>query len=46
MIYYRTAGNVGGVGDADNGGPFTAALTNVNVAETDGPVAFGCFIAV
>ena len=37
MIYYRTDGNVGGVGDADNGRPFTAALTNVNVLETDGP---------
>ena len=37
MIYYRTDGNVGGVGDADNGRPFTAALTNVNVSETDGP---------
>ena len=36
MIYYRTGGNVGGVGDADNGRPFTAALTNVNVSETDG----------
>ena len=31
MIYYWTDGNVGGVGR-----PFTAALTNVNVSETDG----------
>ena len=37
MIYYRTDGNVGGVGDANNGRPFTAAQTNVNVLETDGP---------